>query len=212
MFDPNNYVDWAAHYPELLFRAKRFIYKYWIPYWHGQEEDIAADVVQETMQRTIQYLHKVAQGKAKPVGSIEQLMAAIARNYVFDLRRRDRRMVRLSDAHEHEIDIRMIEDTSETATEHIYLEWLFLRIAREINQLPHKQRRAILIDIANRMSFNRQLTPLQAAFLTVGIALQDYQQPLPENSVERARHAALLCLAYKSLAQFAIMHRLSSIA
>ena len=214
MFDLNNHFDWTEHYPKLLSLANRFVYKYRIPNWCGQEEDIAEDVVQETMQRMVQRIHKTVQGKAKPVDSMEHMMAAIARNYVLDLRRRDRRMVRLSDncAHRMEISMNRLEDTSETAIEHIYHEWLFLQIACEINELPRKQRRAILTDLANRMSFNRQPTPLQAAFLTVGINLQDYQQPLPENPVERARHAALLSLAYKRIAQLPTVHQLFSLA
>ena len=47
----------------------------------------------------------------------------------------------------------------------IYQEGLFKLVAREVNAFPDKQRQAILIDLANCMSFDTQLTPLQKAFL-----------------------------------------------
>lgn len=201
LFD--SHVDWIEYYTKLCSHARHFVYMYRVPCWYGQEEDIAEDVVQETMRRMIEYIHKSVQGKAKPVDSPEHMMVVIARNYVLDMRRHDRRITRISDN-----DGRTLETTtskpehvSEIAIEHVYLEWLFLQVAYEIKQLPRKQRRAILTDLANRMSFNRKPTPLQGAFLTVGIDLQDYQQSLPESPVERARHAALLSLAYKRIAQ-----------
>ena len=175
---------------------------------------MAEDVAQETIRRMIQRIHKSVQGEAKPINSIEHMMTAIARNYVRDLRRRDRRMILSSDTSLQKMVTNMneLENTLETATEHIFHEWVFLQVAREIDQLPHKQRRAILTDLANRMSFNSQPTPLQAAFLMVGIDLQDYQQPISENSIERTRHAALLSLAYKRIAQLSAKYDLFSTA
>ncbi len=214
LFEPNNFVDWNNYYPKLLSISRCFVYMYHLACWRGQEEDMAEDVAQETIRRMIQRIHKSVQGKAKPINSVEHMMTTIARNYVRDLRRRDRRMVLSSDTSLQRIVTNMNElgNTLETATEHIFHEWVFLQVAREIDQLPHKQRRAILTDLANRMSFNSQPTPLQAAFLLVGIDLQDYQQPIPENSIERARHAALLSLAYKRIAQLSAKYDLFSVA
>ncbi len=206
--------DWIEYYPKLCTLARHFVYMYRVPCWYGQEEDIAKDVVQETMRKMIERIHKSEQGEAEPVDSMERMMAVIARNYVLDLRRRDRRMIRLSDNDGHPLEstIDEPEHMSEAAIEHVYQEWLFLQVACEIKQLPRKQRRAILTDLANRMSFTTQPTTLQGAFLTVGIDLQDYQQPLPENPVERARHAALLSLAYKRIAQRFKVKQVFSIA
>jgi hypothetical protein len=74
-------------------------------------------------------------------------------------------------------------------------------LAREIAKFPYKQRNALLIDLANLTCFDEAPLPLQEAFLTVDIQLRDYQQPLPENAVERARHASLLHQAYKRVAR-----------
>ena len=204
-YDLNSDIDWAEHYPRLLSLARRFVYRYRLPCWRGQEEDLAEDVAQETVRRTIERIHKAALGEATPLDSVQQMMVVIARNYVLDLRRHDHRVVRISsldDTHELGIDVNDLENTSETATEHIYHEWLFIQVARQIVHLPCKQRRAILIDLANRTSFNTQPTPLQAALLAVGIDLQDYQPLLPENPVERTRHVSLVSLAYKRIAHF----------
>jgi hypothetical protein len=67
------------------------------------------------------------------------------------------------------------------------------------SMICQKQRIALLIDLANRMDFDVRPTPLQKAFLEVGIRLQDYQQPIPKVPVERSRHASNTSLAYKRI-------------
>jgi hypothetical protein len=47
------------------------------------------------------------------------------------------------------------------------------------------------------MSFEQLSTPLQKAFLDVGIRLQTYQDMLPITSAEHNRHTSLLAHAYK---------------
>jgi hypothetical protein len=111
------------------------------------------------------------------------------------------------DPNEMSDDVNDLMSMSEVATENVYNEWLFLLLAREIAQFPYKQRRAILIDLANRMGFNRKPTALQTAFSAVGIDLQEYQQPLPQDSIERGRHTSLLYQAYKRLAQLNFFHQ-----
>jgi hypothetical protein len=44
---------------------------------------------------------------------------------------------------------------------------------------------------------------LQKAFLEVGIRLQDYQQPLPKDAVERSRHASNVSLAFARTREWA---------
>jgi len=202
-YDLGNDVEWIASYHKILSVARHFVYRYRIPCWYGQEEDLAEDVAQEAVRRMIERIQKAVRGEAVPIHSVEHMLVMIARNYILDLRRREYRVTRLSShcaTHAMEIRASDGESMTETATEHVYHEWLFLQLAREIARLPCKQRRAILIDLANRMSFNMEPTPLQAAFLSLEIDLRDYQQLLPENSVERARHASLVSLAYKRIA------------
>lgn len=202
--DPDPTINWAEYYPKLLFTAKCLVYKYRLPCWYGQEEDIAEDVAQETVWRTIERIKKAALGEASPIGSLEHMMVVIAKNYILDMRRREYRLVRLlssNPTYERRIDVNDLESMSEIAIEHIYHEWLFRLIAHEIVQMPYKQRYALLIDLANRTSFETNPTSLQAALIAVGIGLQEYQQPLPISRVERLRHASLVSLAYKRLAQ-----------
>ena len=204
--DQVNDVNWCEYYPLLLSIAKRFVYVYRIPCWYGQEEDIAEDVAQETMFRMMKRVRQSQKGTALPIHSLKNMATTIARNYVLDLRRHDRRVVRLSQPGSLQVETSTgeHESPSEKATQQIFHEWVFLQIAREINRLPCKQRCAILIDLANRMNFDDQPTPLQLAFLAVGISLQDYQRLLSENSVERTRHSSLLSLAYKRITRLPI--------
>ena len=96
------------------------------------------------------------------------------------------------------------EDTlgaMEVAVENVYREQLFKLLAQEIVRFPSQQKQALLIDLANRMSFGPQPTPLQEAFLEVGVDLQQYQRPLPDDPVEYGRHTALLNCAYRRIAR-----------
>lgn len=198
-------INWIEYYPALFSLARRFVYLYHLPIWRGQEEDLVKDIAQETVKRLIERLQKVERGETAPIIFIERMMMVIARNYVLDLRRRDYRMIHLADASVLEANANAKGDESvlERVTEHLYHQWLFLQIAQGIAQLPRKQRKAILIDLANRTSFGVEPTPLETALSSVNIDLQDYQQPLPENPVERARYASLVSLAYKRVTRAA---------
>jgi RNA polymerase sigma factor (sigma-70 family) len=206
-FDQVNDVNWHEYYPRLLSLAKHFVYAYHIPCWDGQEEDIAEDVAQETMLRLIKRIYQSQQGMALPIHSLKSMATTIARNYVLDLGRHDRRVVRFSETVIMEVEAAMdeLESPSEKATQQIFHEWVFLQVASEINGLPCKQRRAILMDLANRMNFDSQPTPLQLAFLALGISIQEYQRLPSKNSVERARHSSLLSLAYKRIARLSVI-------
>ncbi len=214
-YDLSSEINWTEYYPRLLAVARRLVYMYRIPAWYGQEENLAEDVTQETVRRMLERIQKAYRKEAPPINSPEHMAAIIARNYVLDLRRHDYRMVRLSadnDTYDIGIDTNELESMSEIVTEHVYHEWLFLQVALEIAHLPSKQRKAILIDLANLTSFNTEPAPLQAALLAVGIDLQEHQQPLFENPVERARHASLLSLAYKRVTQITCAKLLLSAA
>ncbi len=201
-------INWPELYPRLHAVARNLVYRHRIPCWYGQEEDVAEDVVQETVRRLIERIQKAARGEAAPIDAPEQMMVTIAYNYVIDLTRRERRLIHLpaeelTSASRHGgNDCMRLE---EVATEQIYDEWLFLQLAHEIAHFPDKQRRAILIDLANRTCFDERPTPLQRAFLAVGIDLQVYQQSLPDDPAERAQHASSLYWAYKRLTQLAFM-------
>src|SRR5205823_4426818 len=134
-YDLGNAVEWIERYHKILSVSRHLVYKYRIPCWYGQEEDLAEDVAQEAVRRMIERLQKTARGEALSVNSVDQMLVVIARNYVLDLRRHEHRVTHLSSycaAHQMETGMNDRESPIERATEHIYQEWLFFQLAREI--------------------------------------------------------------------------------
>lgn len=159
--------------------------------------------MQETMRRLLEHSQKAKHGEANPIRALNHLMRIIAQNYCKDLRRHDRRVLRVPDQNYTHPIYASIDDQFqllESVTEHVYQESLFKLLAHEIAHFPDKQRRALLIDLANRVCFETHPTPLQKAFLKEGIQLQHYKQPLPTDLQERNRHVSLLNHAYKRVA------------
>jgi DNA-directed RNA polymerase specialized sigma24 family protein len=203
-FDLNNEATWQKFYASLRPLARYLVNSFHISAWAGQEDDLIEDIVQETIRRVIERTRKAERGEAEPIYSLKHIAAVIAQNYCKDLRRAERRLCRIApdaldpspragrDEYAHPLD---------EVTEKAYLESLFLTIAHEIARFPTKQRKALLIDLANRMSFDTGPTPLQKAFLNEGIQLRAYQQLLPDNPLERSRHASLLTFAYRRVAR-----------
>jgi hypothetical protein len=141
----------------------------------------------------------VKRGEVGEVQSFKHLTIKIAENYCRDLRRKDWRLCR-DPLLQGEPEAGESEETPfESAIEEMYQESIFEAIAYEVARFPIKQRQALLIDLANRMSFSTQLTPLQEAFLHEGICLKQYQLSLPMDALERSRHTALLHCAYQRL-------------
>jgi RNA polymerase sigma factor (sigma-70 family) len=180
--------------------ARYFVYSAHVGYWYGQEEDIIEDVVQETVCRILERSQQAERGEASPIYSLEHMSVRIARNYCIDKVRRDCRLqLTFSIDYILEGPFSRVDEMNpfEKAIEHVYQEELFARLAQVIAQFPMKQRRALLIDLANRMYFDIQPTPLQEAFIAEGIDLRLYQQPLPNDVTERTNQTALVSLAYK---------------
>jgi DNA-directed RNA polymerase specialized sigma24 family protein len=199
--DRNPEKGWNTLYSLLFPLAKSWVYTAHIYSWYGQENDIAWDIVLVTIQRTYEYNLK-AQDENIPISSFQRLSIRIAKNYFQDLRRKDSRLMPLNrdDYSQVEYTIHDEVNVSEVILERVYEEWLFEEIAIEIASYPTKLRIAMLIDIARRMQFCVQPTPLQAAFLKEGIQLRDYENQLPQDPTMRSRHASLVSLGYKKLA------------
>ncbi len=203
LFDLNNNSAWKKLYPVLESLARYFVYSSNISSWKGQEGDIIEDIVQETGRRIIERSLKAERGEALRIQSLQSMLFAIVHNYCEDLRRRDRRLVRVQPQDtsiQVYLNLRNAVNLAESSTENAYQEALFKLVAGEVAAFPQKQRRAILIDLANRMYFDTQPTPLQKAFLEAGIDLRQYKQPLPSSTQERSRHVSLVTCAYKRVA------------
>ena len=202
--DLANETTWKNLTHSLGSFARSLVYSYRVPSWKGQEEDIAEDIVQETMRRIIERTQKSERGEADPIRSLDHMITIIAQNYCRDLRRRDCRLVSLQpDNYVWDVLDRTGEQplTFDAICEAIDQELLLAQIVREIANFPIKQRTAILIDLANRMYFDIELTPLQKAFQEAGIPIEMYRQPLPDNIRERNQHTSLLNHAYRRIAQ-----------
>ncbi len=194
-----NAHKWEENYTNLHAHARRLVRQFNIPDWCGQEEDVAWDIVQESMRRAYEYTQKAARGEREPVGSLTALLNTVAQNYCRDLRRREWRLNRdLTTTSASFVD-RSETRFSEVAIENAYREQLFRLLAHEIAAFPTKQRKALLTDLASRMAFDEKHSTLQRAFLTEGIHLEEYRNPPVQGEKERTRSAALLSHAYKRL-------------
>jgi DNA-directed RNA polymerase specialized sigma24 family protein len=196
-----NPINWETVYLILRPLARRIVYAYRVPAWHGQENDVADDIIQETTRKLFEYDLKMQRGEAAQIHALLPMVRVIAYNYVKDMRRRDMRITHVESDDEgieqvffHNNDAVNMEDL---ATDNAHYEMLFTDMAQEIVQFPYKQRLALLVDLANHMSFEEYPTPLQKAFLKVGIQLQDYQPQFPETPQAHNRHTSLVAHAYK---------------
>jgi DNA-directed RNA polymerase specialized sigma24 family protein len=195
---------WKTFYPQLYAQAKHLVHQSKVADWSGQEEDVAKDIVQESMCRVFEYTQKVERGERKPIQSLMALLTTVALNYYRDLLRRERRLTHVpTDQLLAEMESIPPESISEVATEDMYHEYLFRSLAHQIASFPTKQRQALLVDLAGRMAFGEKPSILQAAFQDAGILLEEYQHPLPESERERGRHRALVYHAYRRLKDLA---------
>jgi DNA-directed RNA polymerase specialized sigma24 family protein len=201
--DLNSEVTWTDLYSSLRSFARHLVYSFHVSCWRGQEEDIIEDITQETARRLIERARKAERGEADPIYSLKHMMTAIAQNYCRDLRRVDRRFSHVSPQDTTPgtfINVDEQTHTLDAVAENVFEELIIMTVAHEIASFPNKQRKALLIDLANRMSFDTRPTPLQTAFLQEGIQLKHYQQPLPSDPRERSKHASILSYAYQRIA------------
>jgi DNA-directed RNA polymerase specialized sigma24 family protein len=199
---------WRNLYPALHSLACYLVHTSPLPYWRGQEDDLADDIAQETVRRVIERAQKAERGEAAPIQSLKQMANTVAYNYYRDLKRHDFRLSRLDTADAstrsarlNATDVRSDEYLLDLVADKVDQDRLFDLLADEISHFPAKQKQAILIDLANRMYFDEVPTSLQESFLEVGIELRHYRQPLPENQRERGRHISLCSQAYKRVAR-----------
>jgi DNA-directed RNA polymerase specialized sigma24 family protein len=209
--DGSSDITWSKLYASLWPFVRYLVYSFHVPSWQGQEEDLIADIVQDTARRVLERSQKAERGEADPIQSLHNMAMTVASNYCKDLRRSGLKLSRIpSDdygqgAYTYAYTKSGDEQVSfsDSATEHVYQESLFVLLAHEIVNFPDKQRNALLIDLANRMSFDSNPTPLQTAFLKEGIDLRQYKQPLPDDPRERAQQTSLLNHAYKRVGHLA---------
>ncbi|HTK08733.1 MAG TPA: hypothetical protein VL485_16305 [Ktedonobacteraceae bacterium] len=200
--DIHDEKTWQELYACLRPIAQKLVRTHPLPNWCGQENDLIEDVIQETLHRLFKRVIRAERQEMLPVNSLKHMMFTIASNYCKDLRRRDYRLLPFDTVF---YSFRTLLDSAvnpaEIAIEQAYRNALFELVACEIATFPAKQREALLIDVAEHMVFEQQVTSLEAAFLQVGIEIRAYHHVTPENTREKNRHYALLSFAYKRLFQ-----------
>jgi len=200
-------VNWHAVYCLVSSCVTKWVRSANVQSWQGQRDDIIAEIMQEAIMRTLRRIHRGNCGELPPVCSVEGLSVKIAHNCFIDLIRRDQRLLLIGSQTSYPYgpftQVCEVEDFSDTATENVYTATLFRLIVAEIVKFPPKLRTALFIDLACRMSFKGEPTMLQQAFREAGIDLEQYCYQLPGDPVGRSRHASLVSLAYKRVAQLA---------
>lgn len=195
---------WGELYSTLRPYILGWVYSSGVTSWHGQEQDIADDILQEAIIRTLKYTRLVEDGHGLPIHSMTCFGRTVAHNHFRDLRRRELRLIRPS-SQDGEISYLLSNgadvDPAEIALDSLMRISVLMTLARIIVDFPLKQRTALLVDLANHADLSGETSQLHAAFITVGIDLRDYRRPGSHDPLERSRHAASLSMAYKRLRQ-----------
>ncbi|MBX5450247.1 hypothetical protein [Thermogemmatispora sp.] len=192
-------LNWEEIYRRLRRLVRRLVAHYSVAAWRGQEEDLVEDIIQESIRRFIERQPRVERGEIEPARAPEQMLFTIACNYCRDRYRRERRLIHTGGESLPEPKTGDVEEPAERALEGIYQQELFALVAREVDHFPRGQRRALLIDLAELMSFDDEPTLLQSAFLEQGIDLSHYRD-WPEDGRQHALRVALRNHAYRRLA------------
>lgn len=198
---------WEKQYYLLRPFVRKFVYNHKFSAIEGQEDDIVEDLLQDAVLHIFKHLKRAAEGQVAPINSIESFGYITAMNVCRDWWRKERHRLRQSvdgGISEDALSREQVIDPAEEALNLVYEEWVLKKVVKEVVQLPHKTRRALLISLADLMHFGDKPTPLQRAFLQQGIQVSDYQKEKPADPKLRARCISLTCLAYKRLAQVAL--------
>ena len=194
---------WSLLYTTLGSTIRGWVYSSKVPSWQGQEQDLAEDILQETVVRIFCYAQQAKQEGVQEIRHITRFGRTIAYRHFVDLRRKALNLTCLE-------TIDGVErgalappmasgDPADEVIESLWLASLFMTIGIIIANFPHGQRTALLVDLAKRVDLLEKDSPLQSAFAQAGIKLQDYLQYLPRTQQERARQTALLSVAYRRL-------------
>jgi DNA-directed RNA polymerase specialized sigma24 family protein len=197
---------WSELYTLLAAPVKKQVYHVGLQDWRGQEYDLAADVIQEAVVRTFLQIQKAQKGEVLPVLSPFHFSKKVAVNRLYDIARKEVRLVRPSSdvALQEKLIAEHWVDSTDDILSDIDNTSLFTLIARSIIDFPEKQRTALLIDLANHPYVDEG--PLQCAFGKMGIRLDSYRALLPRSPAEKCRHSASLCIAYKRLKKVVLTH------
>lgn len=200
-------IIWDALYHLIRSLVKIWVDSSHIPLWNGQEEEVIADIVQETMMKTFKYALKfsswIQEGEMVSRKSLERISQAIALTQYQHFSLQDSRFIHIrSRKHSCQGYTIIYErfDPLETVIDDTFQEWCCDHLADEIADIPLGPRTELLIYLANHTCFDVQISQLlQSAFLKRGIQLHEYQRLLPGNSGAPSKHKNLLQQAHKRI-------------
>jgi|SRR6266487_1672976 len=197
---------WKRLYHQLRPFITKFVYGHRFSLSKGQENDIVEDLLQEAVIHIFKYMKRVAEGLVAPIDSLERFGYTTALNVCRDWWRKERHgllCLSLDDGVPEDVLNRAWTlNPEEVALNLVYQEWIFMKAARDIARFPRKTRQALLIELAERTFFDDEPTPLQKAFLQLGIRLADYQKLKPTDPKLRRRHNSLANHAFNRLRTF----------
>ncbi len=201
---PTTNEEWRTLNKKLLCYIKNCLYTYQVIHWSGAEQEIAEDVLQETILRALRFACKYKEQNDAPlINNFEALCKTIAKRYILDLYRKDKRFVGSLDNDDFSLthtNISLSDNPAEIALEDMALYSSMQTLSQVVKSFPERQKTALLIDLANKADFDDEWpSPLERAMWAVGISLRDYYCVLPQDPILRSRHSALVCLAYKRL-------------
>lgn len=203
-FEYDDDDSWSELALWLTPQVRRWVHNAALSCWRGEEEAITEDIVATAIMHIYEYLDKVSLQQAKPIGSMNAFARKTAHNCYIDQLRKDRRKTRLSqftnDGEQPEIADNQ-PSMEEAVHERLYREQLMSAIAREMSNLPEKQREAFLKEQARSLDHISNPDTLVGIYLDAGIRLLDYRSQTPRSKVERSRHSALLYCACKRLSR-----------
>lgn len=197
--------EWLELEVKLRPFIQNFISRLNLVHWRGGAQLLGEDTLSETLARAICYARKAEHGIVPPIDSFEALCKTIAKNYLLDLRRKDKHLAYSIDTispycvHQY---VGMSTDPINEVIEEMMVYAKMLLVSKSIKNFTPKLKEAMLIHLANMEDFDdEQPRPLERAMWAVGIPLREYQCELPKDPVLRSRHSALVCLGLKTLRQ-----------
>lgn len=193
---------------EKLYLFLRSLVEYWVysarPLWYGQEEEIAAEIVQEAVSDTFRYALHHFHGVYEKDFAFSKLLERISVTLAYKHYKKQQ---------QHDSSFVFVRTYNIFAQSYALLAWRpdpFEKILQErycrclagaILKIPVRPRAALLTYLANRLDLKNQAVSLQHALLKKGIDLRTYQRLMPTNLQEQSEYKASFQAACQRLVQ-----------
>jgi DNA-directed RNA polymerase specialized sigma24 family protein len=214
---------WNKLYEFVETRVRLWVYSDYVSIWDGQEEEVTADIVQDSFVNIYiyisQYCHSLSLEENDPIS--KTFLQHISTPIAYKQYQKQKKSVA------HFISIRLHQpsaqgysaiyeqidpqepsvqgystiyesvDPQEAVVTSTFEKWYCECLARAVTRIPTRLRQSLLVHLANRACLGiHPITLLQSAFIQRNICLEDYKQDLPpDDSQARKEYEASLQLA-----------------